>query len=535
MSNGQSTDVTCSAIMGLQGLDPTSLHRMVVGKDKRPVPVGVAEIGSTLHDPFAVRLLRNGKFPRTAGETVEELLKAAPADDPLKTERSFLLGEGSQIPVGDLAFENRTIRFVITLGQPDVDVMVSTSSPASDSVEVMAWDPETKGFNYYRTADGAWVFAGNSADALREDSEGKGPFESHPSGHFLMKELRFPWVHWHSFAAPVDPAIFVGVSGLEGHRWVREKGDGDGILLGADECEEAVAKPSIKRWTDARFEALRSGAESLRPRRIVEQVVTSPTVNLVSSQTKFTQAEQGRAIDLPTRFFVDAETLSEAEIRKDEKLLGLAGPPALEVPPDAYRAVIEEFNVRVEDEDGFVRKGDTHFAFVVLERALEDIETVKAATEFLLTRRLTACLLMVDFPNPVFSERRKRLLDRAPTESDPSAGPETYSEAMAQSILAAAETAGADSAEQEFKALWDAGDAWPEKANELLQAYYKSLTDRLSDDPQAAFRDWFRLAETHRRKATHNRDMPIFEFPLLLAKSDAPEETLVMRRDGTVG
>ena len=122
--------------------------------------------------------------------------------DPLKTLRTFLVGEGSQLAPANPGVD-ATLRFVVTLGRgPDgPDLFLSTGDPKQPgSVEVMAWDRRTGGFNYYRSTGRAamWMFAGNSRDALRESSRGKGPFESHPSGALLMKELKTPWNNWHS-------------------------------------------------------------------------------------------------------------------------------------------------------------------------------------------------------------------------------------------------------------------------------------------------------------------------------------------------
>ena len=526
MVDGEITDQGCGALARLSGLPPESLHRFVIGKDARPVPLGAEEIRAQLDDPFAQRLLAEGEFPKTADALIEAFQRAVDRGDAQPVERSFLVGEGSQIPPGELPFGRRTIRFVIALGQPQVDVIVSTSSPASTSIEMMAWDNTRKGFNYYRTtADGGWVLAGNSIDAVRQGTEGKGPFESHTSGSFLMKELRFPWIHWHSSKALVNRAIFDGQPDLEDHRWVRERGDGDGTLADADECEVQVAIPSVNRWTEARFAAMKEATEPVRPTRIFEQVLNSPTVNLISSTTESSKAHRGEAIDLPPQFFVDSETLA------DPDFLGLTAPPMLRVPADAYLAVMDEFNVRLEDGDAFSRPGDNHFAFVVPERAFEDIAVVKAATGLLLTRRLAACLLMVDFPNPVFSGRRTALLSRVPATLDLAAGPEAVADAIADGIRSSAPQG---SPEREFAALWDTGGDWPAACDELLRGYYEKLTERLRSDPRAAFRDWFLLAESTRRHAIEVRKMPIFEFPLLLARSEAPEISLVMRADATV-
>ena len=53
-----------------------------------------------------------------------------------------------------------------------------------------------------------WMLAGNSRDALRDASRRKGVFESHRSGAPLMKELKTPWINWHSPAANIPETAF---------------------------------------------------------------------------------------------------------------------------------------------------------------------------------------------------------------------------------------------------------------------------------------------------------------------------------------
>ena len=66
-----------------------------------------------------------------------------------------------------------------------------------------------------------------------------------------------------------------------------------------------------------------------------------------------------------------------------------------------------------------MRKGDTHFCFLVPERAFEDQAVLREAIEIgLVTKRLAACLLMVDPWNPIFSDRRRALLRHVPADGD---------------------------------------------------------------------------------------------------------------------
>ena len=287
----------------------------------------------------------------------------------------------------------------------------------------MAWDRRSGGFNYYQTVgpSSAWVFAGNSRHALVDPTQGKGPFESHLSGNLVMKELRFPWLHWHSFAANILPSVLPKDPPLVGHPWVTgTKPDG------AEVCELQVAIPSIRRWTSARFDRLLAdGGVIDDPGRILLQVLGTPSVNIVTGPRESRSFGPGDEVVLPRAFFVDIEGLS--------RILRLPPAPTFSVPVEIYRRNLTAFRVREDDGQGFVRPGDTHFPFAVPEVAFEDLAVLEEAlARGLLTRRLAACLLMTDFPNPVFSLRRAALLAHVPARATVTDGASTFSDEMGE-------------------------------------------------------------------------------------------------------
>ena len=419
-------DESCAAFTRItQPLDPGAVHRFVVGEDAGPSRMGDQAVAQELGDPVATLLFLRGRFPRSAAELVNQLRDAADDGDPLRQHATFVLGEGSQIAFSDeTATVDRGLRFLVACGEPDEpDVIMSTPTPDGPFVELMAWDRATGGFNYYRTVDGAWVFAGNSRAALVPSTEGKGPFESHVSGNLLMKELRKPWIHWHSSAGHMIDTVFAQEDTRRRHTWFTQK-------QGADVFERAVARPSVRRWTKARFEV-----RAEPPKRVIKQVLDTLTVNLIASPTESRRAvSAGDPVKMPQTFFVDSEALTE--------VLGLPAPPSLSVVAELYAATLRKFEFTLRSRDGFSQPGDTRFAFVVPERAFEDrVVLERAISGKLLTERLAACLLMVDFPNPVFSARRASLLAHVPDAAD-----EDFSEALADAILAAATDSAADSA-----------------------------------------------------------------------------------------
>ena len=386
----------------------------------------------------------------------------------------------------------------------------------------MAWKRGAAGgFNFYRSTGRMWMFAGNSRDALQPKSRGKGPFESHPSGALLMKELKEPWNNWHSQLARIPPTAFSQGDRRRKHAWFTERDPG-----GAYALEFEAARPAITRWAEKRFARLRNqGGTVARPRQIMEQVLDAPTVNLVTSFRESRGLRDADDVDLPATFFVDTDALSF--------LLGLEFPPFFSVKGKVYKRAVEKFDVRLEDGQGFTQKGDTHFCFLAPERAFEDQEVLRTLVAIgLVSRRLAACLLMVDPWNPVFSERRRALLAHVPDSAKITNGRSRFSADMAAAILAAAESAPAGSPEAEFAERWNVGAQFRRPFNRILKRYYAAVEEKLKR--QAGFDAYFQLADDRRRR--FKQTMPIAqEFPLLLPRTNITPRGRTMRADGTVG
>jgi hypothetical protein len=516
-------DETCRAFDSVAQGDPNALHRFVVGADAAPKKLTASEV-KALGDPFATLLLARGRFPRTGEDVVDGIRAAVRKGHALKRLATFVVGEGSQLPAaGASAGVNRNLRFIVTLGRgPDgPDVFISVGDPKQvGGIEVMAWKRGAGGFNYYRSTGRMWMFAGNSRDALQPKSRGKGPFESHPSGALLMKELKEPWNNWHSPLARIPPTAFPQGDRRRRHAWFTGREPG-----GAYSLEFEAARPAITRWAQKRFARLRNqGGAVGRPRQIMEQVLDTPTVNLVTSFRESRGLRDADEVDLPATFFVDADALFG--------IVELDFPPPFSVSGRIYKRALEKFDVRLEDDRGFSRKGDTHFCFLTPERAFEDQEVLRELIAIgLLSKRLAACLLMVDPWNPVFSERRRALLRHVPDAARITNGRSRFSADMAAAIRAAAETAPTGSPEAEFAERWNAGAQFKRPFNRILRRYYAAVQEKLAR--QAGFDAYFQLAEERRRR--FKESMPIAqEFPLLLPRTNIASRGRTMRADGTV-
>jgi hypothetical protein len=522
------SDTTCAVFAATDlNLDPDGIHRFVVGEEREPRQLSAAEAERELGDPFATLVLLQGRFPRTGEDTVTAIKEATEGGDPLRNQMSFVLGEGSQIAFDDdTASVDRGLRFLVTLGAtangpPEgPDILLSVFHPEQTGIELMAWDRRMGGFNYYRSMGDppAWVFAGNARHALSDPTQGKGPFESHKSGALLMKELKRPWVHWDSPDVHIFATAFADEDDRRDHPWFTDKEPG-----GAYALEFEVAKPAMTRWAKARFDALVTNGGTIdHPARIMEQLLDTPTVNLVSSMRESRSAASSSApVPLPPTFFVDADGLAE---------VGLEAPPAFAVAGNVYATSLETFESQLADGQGFVRKGDTHFAFVIPERAFEDQVVLGEAMRMgLVSRRLAACLLMTDFSNPIFSDRRAALLTHVPARAAVANGESTFSREMADGILEAAENSPDGSPEREFAERWNVGEDFDNQFNGLLRDYYAAVSERLVT--QEGFDDYFRLAESRRGRV---RQMPIFENRLLFASTSIPPAARQMQPDGSV-
>lgn len=498
--------------------DEQQIQRFIVGVDTTPRAMTEEEIAAELEDPFAVRVLRKGVFPTTVHEVLEALDRETPEGDPLRRQLSFLLGEGTQILWSEgTRSVPRGMRLAVTRGADnEIDLLVSTAATGDLSrrfLQVMGWD-ETHGvFHFYERQKGLWVWAGQSSHALEEPSRGRGPFDSHVNGSLVMKELKAPWIHWHSVDASVPPEVFAPDDPAR-----------DDVLFtgrsGAEFFETAVVRPGIRRWTRARLAATTEADGTVRQVPfLLRQLFETTTVNLVSSFSESRIVEASRAVDLPRSFFADTDSFTA---------VGLALPPGLQTPGSHYLAARDGLDTALVADD-FRQPDDTHFAFLVPERAAEDIDVVSHLLEVgLLTDRFIASVLMIDFPNPVFSARRARLARYAPDTGRPG----QLVDALVDAIRAGADDAPPGEPEHEFLEHWALEDGWRAAFDERLTAYYEALTARLGTAD--GFGDVARLAEARRRRV---RELELSEGrPLLFATTAISDSVgrLVMRPDATV-
>jgi hypothetical protein len=141
----------------------------------------------------------------------------------------------------------------------------------------------------------------------------------------------------------------------------------------------------------------------------------------------------------------------------------------------------------------------------------------------------------VDFPNPIFSKKRQRLLDLKYVPDIAFGETDDFSQSVTDAIRSSDTAAQPGTAEHEFAQLWDAGEDFEATFNALLQDYYTAFAERLRT--QEGFDNYLRLAESRRdfvRGGDFVRGMPIAESDLLFSRTNIPSRERIMLADGTV-
>jgi hypothetical protein len=503
-------------------VQPNTLYRRVIGLDQQSRPMSADELAG-LDDPFG-RVLRSGRpFPLTLRQTLAAIDGLAGTPAALPAQLVFLVADGGHIPwsvsTDQLA---RGFRFAVARGTGEFTLLISASTALDSAangafLQVLGWDPSNAVFHYYERLDGTFFWAGMSPHALADGTRGKGPFDSHVNGSMVMKELRPPWVHWHSPQAGINDEAFAPDDPLPNEPLFLNR-------VSAERLETEVVRPGIRRWNDARIRKA-VGADGVwrDVRHFLRQAVTDTTVNLATSDLASQLLADDSQLRPPLSFFLNRDTLFE--------LLGLipADPAVanITIPGHLYLQCLARYDVHRSDGNHRVA-GDSHFAFLVPEPAFEDTHLVEAMVQAgLLTPRFVACLAMTDFPNPVFSARRAALLRYVPREArGPNPG-ETLERqivaAIREAVAADGNAAQADSPEREFLGNWDTPDhqaAFIQRINDYFLALQAGMAD------PAVVDGWFRLAEYRRRRF---RRRPLAEFALTTPRTTIPQDAPPLR------
>jgi hypothetical protein len=485
----------------LAGIPAGSVVRFFLGQDEEPAAIQTADIPQFINDPFARLVLAAGHRPKTPLEVLA-ILNIATGADAVPGQRIYRVADGGQISwTESTASLDRHLRIVVTRHRgEEAELFISTAPPfASDAVflQIFAWDPQSAAYNFYERRRGVWSWAGSSWQALQEPTRGHGPFDSHVNGGPVMKELKLPWLHWHSQSSQIRDDILAPDDPLRNDAFYHSTD-----LKGGDDLE-LIVRSGTTRWTRSRLDRRTADGRLQNAREFLAQVLTTTTVNLTCSPQPSASLADSDMLRLPTTFFINADCLID-ELALPATLLRAKAPASF------YRACLSRYAVRLQDGPNILDR-DAYFAFPVPEPSLEDLATLRELlARGALSRRLALALLLVDFPNPIFSERRASLLAYVPDEIQLNGGAD-LDRRFGDAVRPAANARGADSAEAEFMRMWAMGDDWETAFADRVARYWAAVQSQLAT--QAGFDAFFQLAESRRRQF---RKRPLAEFGLTL-------------------
>lgn len=459
---------------------PGGAYRFRVGLEQEPVAIEPAELAG-MDDLFAQLVLRAGRRPATMHE-LDATIAAHSSE-----RRSFMIAEGALLGAAPILDPN--LRMLVAYRRAtEWDAFVSTAPPFDDEkvfLQLIAWSARTRDFSFWERREGSWFLAGRSADALAAPTRGLGPFDSHVNGTLIMKELKAPWLHWHSMSQTLPLDVVPGHS----------RGASDPIFAGLSTADrlEPIVRRAAERWAHARLDDVLAATRIEHPDRLLRHLLTPTTVNIVSSPATFAGPDD-ELIGVPPTLFADTDALID--------LIGLA--PAISRPPfvsrGRYRAAATRLGLHLRNGT-FRQDGDAFFAWPVPERSLEDQTIVKhLLARGLLSPQLVATVLMLDFTNPLDSPRRRALLEEIPSTP------------IAPSDLEPALAAALANAGVALEAGWEAA------FSERIAVFVVKVQTRLDSDD--GLDDMIRLTDA-RRRAFRRRKLA--EFDLTLPWLDAED------------
>ena len=442
----------------------------VVRVNDPPTPMTQAEI-TALGDPFTREILLRGGYPLTLSALVEAIETISSGGVAFPIRKMFLVAEGGQFRLSNPSFELNA-RLVFTWQKSDStppDFLLSTVAVANSEaslLQLIAWSDVDGAFHFFERKHGVWGWAGNSFHALRAPSRGQGPFDSHINGGLVMKELKFPWAHWHSQSSSIPKEAFPPDSEFLTNP----------LFAGVNNAEvlENIVKNGVTRWTKSRLSAESSGGGLKNALAYFHQIVTPTSANLTSTSLEFGRV-RGNTLKLPSSFFVDTDGLELGVSRIDPFSDAIPG-ARIEVDGDLYSDAVLDLQMMVPSEDGTASvEGDTHFCFLVPERAFEDVEVAKQLLESgIISPRFLLSLLMVDFQNPVRSDRRAELVKYCPVDLN-------EGESLESLFISSIEQVNAiqGSAEAEFLSYWHEANLL-ERIHDDLSGFFFGIQDFVS-------------------------------------------------------
>jgi hypothetical protein len=412
-------------------------------------------------------------------------------------------------------------------------------------MEMIGWDPVKKAFNYYRYISNSevvdddpaddvrtWTYAGDTASSRSSASAGRGCFSCHRNGGLNMKELKAPWNNWHSQLALIRAGNVP--TGVASDPLFREASN-------AESLERDVFRPVMRRFMVERVQSSISPTRQVTdPASLLRHLITNTTVNFISSQIVARSAAP--PLNIPPTSVLNDDLLGSGGLN-----LGYAN-LRLTLPVPEYTDLVETQKYRLVNgvnsrKPEYEWKGDNFFAVFYPEPAFEDVAAVQELwRQRVISPELAAAVLMVDFPNPVFSPRRDALLkyaERITTGvADGADIPNRFAELVRVAAASQPPCTNPDrtkcSPEQQFVFYWEITRQpdWKQRLAAILNPYLAAVARRMSSAPQ----EYLTLARSRQEQFQNYPGVcNLYEFDLMLPCSEhSGEGWYQMNSDGTL-
>ncbi len=541
------TAVTTAAVTQCADAKALTLYRFIDGIDNCMQLMSSSDIAA-LGDLFAVNILAKGmgdaaKWPNTV-ETVVSLTAAIP--NFAANQKSYMLGEGTQITTAVAPRDaSRNLRYVVSWGATASPTVFLSAAPTGTHpgsppsfLQVIGYDQQKNVFNYYEFVSNpgqptrTWAFAGNSSNARNPQTAGRGCMQCHINGALNMKELVPPWNNWGSSSASISaaniPAAVVS--------------DPLYALLSTAALLQGNFQSLQTRYSQGLVTQSISSGKVSGVSALLRRLITTSTVNFSAST-----AATSTTIQVPTEFFLQLLTLGTSQIN-----LSFTAPSSFTMPTAAHNAFISANAFALQQLDGsgsivYRQPGTTFSPLFVPVSAYEDQAMVQQLiNQKVIDANFAASVLLVDFPNPVFSAKRDSLMTYAnqiqtATVLDTGANPNGVPAQFVALVQAAANTQPACDTtrlllctpEQQF--LFYAGQSdWQTRARNQVNPYLAAIVQRLGTT--AGVNDYMTLWASRQAQFAASPSVgSLNEFALLLPCNSLPLDTCKrMNPDGTI-
>lgn len=483
---------------------PLMLYRFIDGIDRCMQAMSAAEIAA-LVDPFAVNVLAKGQGNATAWPDTVETIVAGVAAIPnfAANQRSYLLGEGGQVTTSVAPRDaDRDLRYVVSWGSNASPTVFLSAAPTGTHpgqpagfLQVIGYDAQHNQFNYYEyianpgQSTRSWAYAGSSDNARDAQTAGRGCMQCHINGALNMKELTTPWNNWNSPAATIS-AGNIPQAVADDPLYVQ--------ATGADRFQTSFQSLQARYSQGLVSLSIRNGTISNVP-DLLRRLITTTTVNFVATPRAVTDTVQ-----VPSDFFLNQSAFGTSQIN-----LAFAAPPSFTLTTARHDAFLSANGFALQQLDAnntiiYQQPGGNFFALFTPGPAYEDVAVLQQLINLkVVDANFAAAVLLVDFPNPVFSATRSSLMRYAQQigtaktlgTGDNSQGVPAQFVALVQAAAAtqpACDTTAllGCTAEQQF--LYYAGQSdWKTRATGQVNPYFAAVTQRLATD--AGTRDYLTL------------------------------------------